>query len=1141
MNGVGLLMLNLDRAAAVVTPIFYFHKHHIITTVLLVLCVLSSGSLIMAAVITTFILPDNYVPRICRRLLRGNNHFRQYDTVYFPFYLAIISTRSISAALATLVMLSVVVVMLIKRAKVLNAQSSTSDQLQIFKERQKKLTYTTILSCKITLGNSVEVIGDLHKMFEANLFIEPIQWLQTSDDELLLFQQCFKAAFSARITSDLPDINRRFKKAFIDFSKTSAEVEYFLKCVRFAIELVCEKSTEKESRARCLRMVSYIAVLLAKNQMSQLLDALIDFCKEVHGVTLVAPRMQICFLIGLLLNADALISGRLDDLRESFSPNDLIIPKEQRKGLYEIMLERRLDVSASVRAEVLKAMSFIQNDPFTFMDDEHSSKQLSPLEILRLHFRDESSDCQMVAVKIISVTAKEEIDLMVDMALSNAETKVRRAALSRLAKDVDLKALTIAQRMELLKSVMQSRETSIRCSALDEVLSEWLKVASDRGDSISTEDSPADPSEYCFAPAKLLRFLEPFNDERTSHDLMVAAFRRCRENLHLSNLEMQQFVKTLIDNASNNTIHSHNYKNLLDRRMSSLEQANAAFVWRCMLDYCKLESTSETDWMECKYRLLPTLHTFCDFIIKKSFRNLAESILTDRKLDVSRELVDCVIRHMFTYIWPRPEDNDEALSAICDLTSSMVDRSVNPNATVQMANETISIVASVTSADVNVSLEPQEIDDDTLLRCMKIVSAMLKTNRYRVMNALLRGLLENLVEKCVVCVNSECRILAFEAMGILAMYDERLAFEKVVLIKDTLELDDDLKPTSLNILCNMCLLHGYTSVAKWFAGSAVDFCDPRNDLIRVFLEYVEDENERTSFAACECLCKLLLSETRDEWTNVLATLFLKAFDPRTDNNARLKACLVAFIPTYAESDRSHQLLLVEAFPEIFGLLRNAVLEGLFTEKKLSVIGSCLVCATLKQSRNTQCRQESSVQSILCRKILAAIEGDPDPEGHFLPVYCKMLSQLEVSEWEDIEELNFFRDKAEELVMKDMEASAHDINVLMAFSRSLNRRIETLENSSKKWQPLSSPTTDELAVLTEELHLETPIKGEQKERSVQAAGRRFVHITSIQNGQASTKAISSKPISSSTTRRVSLQQNELCLLRYGDDSFYAPIT
>lgn len=75
---------------------------------------------------------------------------------------------------------------------------------------------------------------------------------------------------------------------------------------------------------------------------------------QVHGVTLVAPRMQICFLIGLLLNADALISGRLDDLRESFSPNDLIIPKEQRKGLYEIMLERRLDVVSSFSYSVLE-------------------------------------------------------------------------------------------------------------------------------------------------------------------------------------------------------------------------------------------------------------------------------------------------------------------------------------------------------------------------------------------------------------------------------------------------------------------------------------------------------------------------------------------------------------------------------------------------------------------------------------------------------------------------------------------------------------------------------------------------------------------------------------------------------------------
>ncbi|KHN78355.1 hypothetical protein Tcan_04731 [Toxocara canis] len=141
LNGAGLLVLNVDRAAAVVMPIFYFHKHQLIMTVLLAVCITSCGLLVFAAVITTLMLPDHYVPRICR----------QFDTVYFPFYVAIISTRSISAALATFVMLGVVAIMLLRRAKVLNAQPRTTDQIQLFKERQRKLTYTTILSCKITL------------------------------------------------------------------------------------------------------------------------------------------------------------------------------------------------------------------------------------------------------------------------------------------------------------------------------------------------------------------------------------------------------------------------------------------------------------------------------------------------------------------------------------------------------------------------------------------------------------------------------------------------------------------------------------------------------------------------------------------------------------------------------------------------------------------------------------------------------------------------------------------------------------------------------------------------------------------------------------------------------------------------------
>ncbi|VDK59948.1 unnamed protein product [Anisakis simplex] len=141
MNGIGLLMLNLDRAAAFVIPIFYFHNHNRIMLLLMFICVALSGALITAAVIVTLTASEQYVTRTCR----------QFDTINFPFYVAIIAVRSISGTLAVCVMLTIVVVMFMRRAKVFNTQAHGADQLHSFRERQRKLTYTTIISCIITL------------------------------------------------------------------------------------------------------------------------------------------------------------------------------------------------------------------------------------------------------------------------------------------------------------------------------------------------------------------------------------------------------------------------------------------------------------------------------------------------------------------------------------------------------------------------------------------------------------------------------------------------------------------------------------------------------------------------------------------------------------------------------------------------------------------------------------------------------------------------------------------------------------------------------------------------------------------------------------------------------------------------------
>ncbi|VDK24883.1 unnamed protein product, partial [Anisakis simplex] len=131
------------------------------------------------------------------------------------------------------------------------------------------------------------------------------------------------------------------------------------------MELTCEKGTEKERRSNCIRVVAYVAVVLAKDGKLQLLEALVKFCQELHDVTVVAARTQICFLIGMLFNADSIMNERAFEARDSLPIDQSVIPSDLKNSLYQILLQRRLDSSAAVRVEVLKGVSMIQHDCLT--------------------------------------------------------------------------------------------------------------------------------------------------------------------------------------------------------------------------------------------------------------------------------------------------------------------------------------------------------------------------------------------------------------------------------------------------------------------------------------------------------------------------------------------------------------------------------------------------------------------------------------------------------------------------------------------------------------------------------------------------------------------------------------------------------
>ncbi|VDN33940.1 unnamed protein product [Gongylonema pulchrum] len=220
------------------------------------------------------------------------------------------------------------------------------------------------------------------------------------------------------------------------------------------------------------------------------------------------------------------------------------------------------------------------------------------------HLNDVAVECRLMAVEKLMLSASYEINQMVDVAVFDSDEQVRRAAAYRLIKDVDLKALSIKQRMDLAQSVIKLS------GIVNDLLAEWLKTAC--GKESLQEDDDGIVSFCCVASSHLLRFLEPFTQEQVSYDLMLHSLQYCRQKMGRGAVEMQEFVKMLNEADEDILLHKYNYRKLVEGRWSPIEQANAVFYWRCLLDFCKSRCTTEAEWSECSYRLLPTMRNFCE-------------------------------------------------------------------------------------------------------------------------------------------------------------------------------------------------------------------------------------------------------------------------------------------------------------------------------------------------------------------------------------------------------------------------------------------------------------------------------------------------------------------------------------------------
>ncbi|EJW85095.1 hypothetical protein WUBG_03992 [Wuchereria bancrofti] len=158
-----------------------------------------------------------------------------------------------------------------------------------------------------------------------------------------VLQESFQRALGVKSCADLCDITRRLKQLYFDALNIPGGIERYLAALRFALELTCGKSNEKEGRINCLKMSAHVALALSQEGMHEPLQLLVDFCVDMNDLCITVTRSYVCALAGLLLNLNKLISNRLREQnprKTDYSP----LSKELSKTLFAILSKRLLDV-----------------------------------------------------------------------------------------------------------------------------------------------------------------------------------------------------------------------------------------------------------------------------------------------------------------------------------------------------------------------------------------------------------------------------------------------------------------------------------------------------------------------------------------------------------------------------------------------------------------------------------------------------------------------------------------------------------------------------------------------------------------------------------------------------------------------------
>ncbi|ESO95108.1 hypothetical protein LOTGIDRAFT_117517 [Lottia gigantea] len=836
-----------------------------------------------------------------------------------------------------------------------------------------------------------------------------------------------------------------FWKEFLHLMKFSMVVYKREAAVERTIEFICKFVSAPDIPKPSSQGNNETVVDEDDIEDNPLLIKTFEFLLDYHSACDRGVRFRCCQMINKLLNnlsQDAQIDDELYD------------------RIYSCMLERMRDKIHVVRKHSVLAISRLQ-DP----TDDNCPVIKAYLYLMSC---DPNPDVRRAVLGVIAPSTRTLAHIL--ERTRDVNESVRQVAYCVLAEKIHIKSLTIAQRLQLLHEGLNDRAASVRDICSKKVLQAWLRSFS--GNILDLLKSlDVNSTEICeqvlntmFQQSQVADLVSNFNLLDDSYMVVIEELD-CESSMYWRMLlkyiqskgnEYEEILETIIPNC---LLYANYLRKYLEDNMDCDDiekQLEIEFVLQQLLilidsmdlaDQAGRKALEKIlhDMLVCETigsglvkHILPRLETITT--TSESLVNyLAETIseikepitIVEKGINKDQQRqIDLKIASIRVKLNQLREEMDD-----CVQKQEFVKAAELKGVIGELDVEKLQLLDSARPEQEEVRTEKN--DPATLLKCLTIISEMLKILPLKTLSSTVQMMLEAQIIPGIQSEYESVRNEAVAALGLCCHLKQDLVLIYLPLFMQVSQVDTvEVRTSALTCLFDLVHMYGIdilkdtettitttkdTTVSIDTTIEAFDTTqqnESTNDLtvepepqqqseainvaaklVAILSAFLDSESVELRTVAAEGLAKLMLSG-RLVSSKILSHLILLWCNPVTEDDHHLRQCLGAFFPIFSFAARVNQEIMEESFMQTLNTLMNAP-----TSSPLSDVDICKVSDILVQLINTKrlvvhvntdsSKLDNPGHDNICIKICNEILTNSDSFN--LKFWIRILNQLDISQ------------------------------------------------------------------------------------------------------------------------------------------------